>query len=438
MHTITPRITLWLRKTCVPLLLMVCCPVMALLVWYTNINLGGSLMRLWDMVVLQGVFSTLAEVWGPIIFGSPTAWKMILIFGASQLILMKYLPGKTIEGPITPSGNIPLYKANGVSAFFITLASFVVCSEVLHLFPMTIIYDNLGPLLGALNAFSLIFCLMLYLKGRYAPSSTDCGSSGNFIFDFFWGMELYPRFFGWDVKMFTNCRFGMMGWGIIILSFAAKQNELYGLTDAMVVSVLLQLIYIAKFFIWEGGYLRSMDIMHDRAGYYICWGCLVWVPAVYTSPALYLVNHPYHLGPLFSSALLIVGTFAIFINYFADRQRQRVRATEGNCLIWRKKPDLIVASYIDQKGESKQNLLLASGWWGIARHFHYVPEITAALCWTLPALFSNLLPYGYVVFLTALLIDRAFRQERRCKHKYGEHWRDYCEKVPYKVLPYFF
>jgi 7-dehydrocholesterol reductase len=136
--------------------------------------------------------------------------------------------------------------------------------------------------------------------------------------------------------------------------------------------------------------------------------------------------------------LLIVGTFAIFINYFADRQRQRVRATEGNCLIWRKKPDLIVASYIDQKGESKQNLLLASGWWGIARHFHYVPEITAALCWTLPALFSNLLPYGYVVFLTALLIDRAFRQERRCKHKYGEHWRDYCEKVPYKVLPYFF
>ena len=21
-----------------------------------------------------------------------------------------------------------------------------------------------------------------------------------------------------------------------------------------------------------------MDIMHDRAGYYLCWGCLCWVP----------------------------------------------------------------------------------------------------------------------------------------------------------------
>ena len=428
----------WLRKTCVPLLLMVCCPLMALFVWYTNVHLGGSLQRLWETVFSEGIFSTIGAVWSPIIFGSPLAWKMILIFGATQLVLMRLLPGKTIEGPLTPGGNIPLYKANGVLAFVVTIGLFVFSSEVLHLFPMTIIYDNFGPLLGALNAFSLLFCGMLYLKGRYAPSSSDSGASGNFIFDYFWGTELYPRIFGFDVKMFTNCRFGMMSWGIIILSFAAKQKELYGLTDTMVVSVLLQLIYIAKFFVWEGGYLRSMDIMHDRAGYYICWGCLVWVPAVYTSPALYLVNHPYHLGMVLSSLLVIVGTFAIFINYFADRQRQRVRATEGNCLVWGKQPKLIVASFVDHKGETKQNLLLASGWWGLARHFHYVPEILAALCWTLPALFTNLLPYGYVVFLTALLVDRAFRQERRCKTKYGDSWSDYCEKVPYKVLPFFF
>jgi len=32
------------------------------------------------------------------------------------------------------------------------------------------------------------------------------------------------------------------------------------------------------------------------AGFYIVWGCLVWVPSVYTSPALFLVNHPVDLG----------------------------------------------------------------------------------------------------------------------------------------------
>lgn len=41
---------------------------------------------------------------------------------------------------------------------------------------------------------------------------------------------------------------------------------------------------------WETGYWGTMDIMHDRAGYYICWGCLVWVPSVYTFPALFLTE----------------------------------------------------------------------------------------------------------------------------------------------------
>jgi 7-dehydrocholesterol reductase len=432
------KLALWLHKTLFPLLLMVFTPLIAIFMWYVNVNFHGSVAKLWQLFEKEGFFSTVANVWGPIFFGSPTAWTMILIFAAFQLLFMKVLPGKTIEGPITPKGNIPLYKGNGIPSFLLTIALFLVSTELLHLFPATIIYDNFGPLIGALVSFSLVFCLFLYFKGQLAPSSTDCGSSGNFIFDYYWGMELYPRIFGWDVKMFTNCRFGMMSWGLIILSFAAKQKELYGLSDSMVVSVLLQLIYIAKFFIWEGGYLRSMDIMHDRAGYYICWGCLVFVPSIYTSPALCLIHHPNHLGFLTASLILGFGTFCIMINYFADRQRQKVRATEGNCLVWGKKPNLIVASYTTQEGEPKQNLLLASGWWGLARHFHYVPEIAAALCWTIPVLLSNPVAYFYVFFLTILLVDRAFRHERRCRNKYGDSWDDYCEQVPFKVIPFLF
>lgn len=37
-------------------------------------------------------------------------------------------------------------------------------------------------------------------------------------------MELYPRIGrDFDVKTFTNCRFGMMGWAIVGISFCAKQ-----------------------------------------------------------------------------------------------------------------------------------------------------------------------------------------------------------------------
>jgi 7-dehydrocholesterol reductase len=366
------------------------------------------------------------------------AWYILASFALFQLFLMKAVPGKPFLGPVTPRGNVPVYKANGIACFLITLATFFLSTYVLNLFPATILYDNLGALLGALNCFSLIFCFFLYLKGIFFPSTSDSGVSGNPLFDYYWGTELYPRVLGWDIKMFTNCRFGMMGWPLLILSYGAKQAELYGLSDSMIVAIALQLLYIAKFFLWETGYLRSLDIMHDRAGFYICWGCLVWVPCIYTSPALYLVNHPNHLGIFWATLIFLVGAFSIAINFLADLQKQRVRATNGDCLVWKKAPSLIEASYQTEKGETQKTFLLASGWWGLARHFHYIPELMSAFFWSLPALFSNFLPYFYVSFLAILLVNRAFRHDRRCKDKYGKGWDEYCEKVPYKMIPFIF
>lgn len=432
------RFILFFRRVFMPILLLLFCPPIVILLWFTNVELGGSIQKLFELFQIDGFFTTLTLVWGPIFFGNKIAWTMILIFAAFQIFLMKFLPGKLAEGPITPKGNIPIYKDNGVSAFLVTLSLFFVLSGPIKLFSPTIIYDNFGPLLSSLNIFALLFCLFLYIKGRYKPSTTDSGTTGNFIFDYFWGMELYPRIKGLDVKVFTNCRFGMMGWSLAILSFAAKQKEMGGLSDAMIVSVLLQLIYIAKFFIWEMGYMRSMDIMHDRAGFVICWGCLVWIPGLYTSPTLFLVNHPYNLGPLFSGLILAFGIFFIFINYFADLQRQKVRLTNGKCNVWGKEAELVVAVFKTEKGEEKQNVLLASGFWGLSRHFHYIPEILAAFCWTLPTLFGHIVPYFYVLFLTLLLADRAYRHERRCALKYGKYWEEYCKKVPYKLIPYIY
>jgi 7-dehydrocholesterol reductase len=34
-----------------------------------------------------------------------------------------------------------------------------------------------------------------------------------------------------------------------------------------------------------------------------------------------------------------------------------------------------------------------------------------------------------------LLTDRAFRDDNRCRAKYGKHWDEYCANVPYKIVP---
>jgi len=425
-----------LRNTLGPLFLIMICPPFVMIMWYTNTVLDGSFARLIDLMYQTGFMSTLYRIWQPVFWGSSTAWLMIASFAVFELVLMKLLPGKVFFGPISPQGSAPTYKANGVMAYVVTVSVFCICAFWLKIFPASIIYDNLGALFGALNIASLIICMLLYLKGRFSPSSTDSGITGNLIFDYYWGTELYPVLFGWNIKQFINCRFGMMSWSIILLSYAAKQQELVGLSNSMFISVALQLIYITKFFIWETGYFRSLDIMHDRAGFYICWGCLVWVPCIYTSPSMYLVLHPVHLNAAFALILFVVGTVSILTNFLADRQRLRVRIMDGQCKIWGKKPVIVRAAYTTLLGDTKENILLASGWWGLARHFHYVPEIMGALCWTLPALFLNVTPYFYVVFLTVLLVDRAFRDESRCAKKYAAAWQVYCQLVPYKIIPY--
>jgi 7-dehydrocholesterol reductase len=422
-----------LRHTVIPLVLLTLCPPAVGVLWFTHTQLDGSVAMLARLVSERGLFTTVAQIWAPILFGTPTAWTMLAAFIALQMVLMRVVPGKPFEGPLTPKGNVPVYRANGVAAFVITLGSFIAASRAGVIRP-TIIYDNFGPLLGALNVFSLGFCLLLYFKGRRAPSSSDSGTSGNRIFDYYWGTELHPSILGWNVKVLTNCRFAMMSWPLIILSFAAKQDALHGLSDSMIVAAGLQILYVAKFFWWEPGYLRSLDITHDRAGFYICWGCLVWVPSVYTASTLYLVDHPHRLGLPLAATLFVLGAISIFCNYFADAQRQRVRATGGQCRVWGKKPVIIVGRY-EIDGERKESLLLASGFWGIARHFHYVPELLGALFWTLPALFGHALPYFYVLFLTILLTDRAFRDDRRCAEKYGADWDAYCARVPWKIIP---
>lgn len=259
-------------------------------------------------------------------------------------------------------------------------------------------------------------------------------------------------------------RFGMMSWPIIIISFAAKQESMDGLSDSMFVSVCLQLVYIAKFFLWEGGYMCSIDIMHDK------YAAGMWAPATTpVAPASHLTAPP--PSPLAACAqrrLLPVlglhgvgsvpvhhprvlagdapgragaaagghhphGRLDVHLCQLRRRPAARVlpqdlrqgpdlgfaawyaalsslcalcfwllRCRAGTATEWLTcvtlaagawgVPDKIVASYKTLDGKKKTNLLLVSGYWALARHFHYLPELGAAFCWSVPALFTHSMP----------------------------------------------
>jgi 7-dehydrocholesterol reductase len=428
-------------RSFVPLFLMFMSPNLVILLWYTAARCDGSFMRLGENLVTDGLYAGVLRMWTDIHIASPISVFVIVAYLLWALVLMIVMPGPRAEGPVTPNGNVPVYKDNGFTCYVVTMIAFAVLAFLLPRYTpysVTIVYDHFDEFLGTLTVFSHVLCIFLHLKGLLWPSTTDCGTSGNLIFDYFWGTELYPRIAGIDIKVFTNCRFGMTVWPLLVAIFTLKNYELYGFIDGVWVSAALQMIYFTKFFWWESGYMRTIDIMLDRAGMYICWGCLCFIPGVYASVSMYLASKPVVLGPFWASAILMLGVLSCIVNYLADRQKLEVRRTNGQCLVWGRRPEVIRADYRLRSGEKRTSLLLVSGYWSLARHFHYVPELALAFLWTVPATFAHVMPYSYFIWLLLLLVHRTFRDDTKCREKYGQHWDEYCRRVPYKMIPYIF
>ena len=132
----------------------------------------------------------------------------------------------------------------------------------------------------------------------------------------------------------------------------------------------LQSVFVAKFFWWEAGYFSTLDIILDRAGYYICWGCLVWVPCLYTFSSYYLVAHKPIISITLSLLIGLLGLSSILLNYRVDYEKQLFRrAPDGKCELWGKPTRFIEAQYKDSSGNVRTSKLLLSGM------FHYLYQM---------------------------------------------------------------
>ena len=417
-----------LRSTLGPLALMLSTPILSVLFWIACVHHEGSILAM----LAAGPGVVLAQIPAP----TAAAAGIIAAWIAAQALLLKLLPGRRFLGPVTPSGVQPEYKLNGIAAWVITHGLLFGALYPAGVLNPGALFDHYGPMLTTLTLAAFVFCLFLYWKGRTYPTSPDTVYTGNPFFDFFQGIDLHPRLLGMNLKQLINCRVSMMGWSVTFIAFLIAQHDRTGVVStSMMASVGVLVVYLFKFFWWEGGYFHSLDIMHDRFGYYICWGVLVWVPAVYCLPALWLVDHPIQWHPAIAAGMFLLGALAIWVNYDADAQRQRVRATGGETTVWGKPPEVIRARYTTTDGEERESLLLVSGWWGVARHFHYVPELTLAAAWTIPAGFTHFIPWFYWIFLAILLFDRSGRDEKRCAAKYGPYWEEYRQKVRWRIVP---
>ena len=79
------------------------------------VHADGSVLQTWDYLKQHGVQGFI-DIWP-----RPTAiaWKLIACYAAFEAALQLFLPGKTVEGPISPCGNRPVYKVLDVPLLFL-------------------------------------------------------------------------------------------------------------------------------------------------------------------------------------------------------------------------------------------------------------------------------------------------------------------------------
>lgn len=166
------------------LFLMLLTPVFCLTFWYTCKVHGGSFKSLFEEGFKIGAVNLIRRIWP-----MPTnvrVWKIIISYMVFQLALMRLVPGKVFRATHTPSGHVPIYNANGVQCYIITIATVFLLRHY-GIFNPAEIYDIMGTFLSSMNLFAILFCAILTIKGLNFPSTKDSGSNGNIIIDFFLG-----------------------------------------------------------------------------------------------------------------------------------------------------------------------------------------------------------------------------------------------------------
>lgn len=339
----------------------------------------------------------------------------ILLLAAFSAVL----PGRRQRGALLADGKTRLrYRCNGLAVMCATVGLFGMLVRF-GVVRGALIADAFAQLFIVGNALSLILSVYLWVTGR---GSQSAGRQG-FVSQFVMGTTLNPTLAGVDLKFFSY-RPAMIGWLLINLSFACKQLDVLGtLTTRMLLYQSLTAFYVADYFVNEHKMVFTWDIIAENFGLMLVWADYVFIPFLFALQNFYLLSDTRPLSSVAATAIVATGAGGYAIFRGANTQKHRFK-TDPKEPVWGRPPVVVGGR------------LLASGFWGVARHANYTGDLMLGLSYCLPCGRASPLAYFYIVYLTLLIVHREKRDDERCAKKYAEVWPDYCARVPYRLVPF--
>jgi delta14-sterol reductase len=329
------------------------------------------------------------------------------------------VPGPVREGAILPDGTRRSYKLNGLVLFALLVGLVAIAGWLQIGSPATIVRYFLSLFLVA-NAFTVALTGLLYFQGRRSGSGQRSA-----LRDLFFGLESNPTWLGVDLKLFSY-RPSLMGLALINAGFAYVQYETQGaVTARMWLYQVLCFVYVLNYFQFEYGMLHTWDLIVERFGGMLVWGDYVLVPFFYSMAGWYLVDNVEPLSPAVGAGIVTLFLIGFILFRGANEQKHQFKTNPGTS-IW------------GQPAQTLGGKLLVSGFWGIGRKLNYTGELCLYFAWTLTCGWNSWMPYVLPMWLTVLLVHRAWRDERRCRTKYGELWAAYCQRARFRMIPFLY
>lgn len=349
-----------------------------------------------------------------------------LVYGGfffGLLLLAMVLPGKVYPGFVQPSGDRKSYRMNGLSLWVATHILVIGGAIVFGLSLRTLV-DHFWSYFAAANAWAFAWSVLLYVRGRAKGCAPRSGALG-LLADLWYGIELNPTWRGVDLKVWAY-QPSLIGLSILNVAFAFAQWEIHGtLTPQMLAYQGFWWLYMTTHFWYEPGVLSMWDVIAEKFGFMLVWGDLVLVTFFYCIGGWWLVNDTTPMPVLPLVGLVGLHGLGLWIFRGANAQKDRFKR-DRDATIWGRPPETIGGR------------LLVSGWWGIGRKINYTGEIMVYFSFALCTGLQSIVPYLLPLWLCVLLPHRAWRDEKRCRDKYGELWQAYTRRARFRMIPFLY
>lgn len=278
-----------------------------------------------------------------------------------------------------------------------------------------------------------------YLVGLGSRRSTSL------LKDYFLGTLENPRLMVHgrvlDAKMYLYL-VGAVHLELNLLSYTAA-HWVYMAPDANIgitLSFSLLSWFVFEYLCWENVHLYTYDFFAERVGFKLGFGCLCFYPFVYALPmwsTTELSNPHQSMAYYFLSAALYFAGWAL--SRGANLQKYWFKTGTQPPVILRH-PRLGIWPVQTVRSMDGQQELLCGGLWGVSRHVNYLGETLEAIGIVLalghPS--TTWLPWLYPLYYVGLFVSRERDDEWRCRQKYGRLWDEYCQRVPYRIIPYIY